>query len=246
MSEQYKQAIAELESFYGGNVLNGGILEATWISEMQKLPIQQIQIGIARCFKKNPRKYNYFPAPDEILDLARGSMPAQNSQAYATADLSKPALPAAYICLKGLKGLSPRSSSTSEGGISPEEAEANKKEILIARLFLASKSFLSKEEISDFFPKMRGFSFDELDQMLRVAKSPVITKGKLPSAHSLAISTFESLAAQASNTILDDMRKYLRSGIEKYRQKAIDWATNNGYQLVKKGGQIVDIREVEF
>jgi hypothetical protein len=229
MSEQYKQAIAELETFYGGNVLNGGILEATWISEMQKLPIQQIQIGIARCFKKNPRKYNYFPAPDEILDLAKGSVHAENSQAYATADLSKPALPVSY-----------------EGGISPEEAEANKKEILISRLFLASKSSLSKEEIDGFFPKMRGFPFDELKQMLLVAKSPVIAKSKFPSAHSSAISMFESLAAKASNTVLDDMRKYLRSGIENYRQKAIDWATNNGYQLVKKGGQVVDIREVEF
>jgi hypothetical protein len=57
---------------------------------------------------------------------------------------------------------------------------------------------------------------------------------------------YESLAAKASNAVLEDMRKYLQSGIENYRQKAINWATNNGYQLVKKGGKIVDIREVEF
>ena len=228
MSEQYKQAIAELETFYGGNVLNGGILEATWISEMQKLPIQQIQVGIARCFKKNPRKYNYFPSPDEILDLAKGSMHTENSQAYAAADLSKPALPASYE------------------GISPEEAEANKREILISRLFVASMRSLSKEEIDGFFPKMRNFPTCELEQMLKVAKSPVISKERFSSAHNSAINMLESLATQASNIILEDMRKYLQSGVENYRQKAIDWATNNGYQLVKKGGQIVDIREVEF
>jgi hypothetical protein len=221
--------LSELEEHYSGQVLNGKILENTWRNGLAKLSDQQLQIAVARCFQKHPRKYNYFPCVDDILELARGSMPTENAQAYQTADLSKPALPASY-----------------EGGISPEEAEANKKEILISRLFLASKSSLSKEEINGFFPKMREFSFHELEQMLLVAKSPVISKSKFSSAHSSAISMFESLATQASNIILEDMRKYLQSGVENYRQKAIDWATNNGYQLVKKGGQVVDIREVEF
>ena len=220
--------LSELEEHYGGQVLNGKILENTWRNGLAKLSDQQLQIAVARCFQKHPRKYNYFPCVDDVLNLARGSMPVENAQAYQTADLSKPALPAAYT------------------GVSPEDLEANKKEILISRLFLASKSSLSKEEIDSFFSKMREFSFHELEQMLLVAKSPVIAKSKFSSAHSSAINMFESLAAKASNTILDDMKKYLQSGVDNYRQIAIDWATNNGYQLVKKGGQIVDIREVEF
>jgi hypothetical protein len=230
MSEELlHSALREIEQFYGGVILNGGILESAWLDELEKLPLQQVQVAIARLFKNNPKKYGYFPSINDVLELARGSMPAENSQAYASADLSKPALPASY-----------------EGGISPEEAEANKKEILISRLFLASNSSLSKEEINDFFPKMREFSFHELEQMLLVAKSPVISKGKFSTAHSAAVSMYESLEAKASNAVLEDMRKYLRSGIENYRQKAINWATNNGYRLVKKGGKIVDIREVEF
>lgn len=181
MIEQHKQAIAELECFYGGNVLNGGILEATWISEMQKLSIQELQVAIARCFKKHPRKYNYFPSPDEILEFARGSVPAENSQAYQKGDLTKPPLPACE-------------------GISPEEAEATKREILISRLFLASMKSLNEQEKDNFFPRMRKFSTHDLEQMVLTANSPVIIKQKL-SAYSTALNMFESLAIQASNSM---------------------------------------------
>ena len=50
----------------------------------------------------------------------------------------------------------------------------------------------------------------------------------------------------SGNVVLIDMQKYFHSGSEKYRQAAIDWAIENGYQLVKKNGQVVDIKEVEF
>ena len=48
--------------------------------------------------------------------------------------------------------------------------------------------------------------------------------------------------------ICPDMRKYLRSGSDVLRQKAIDWASEplNQCQLVKKNGQIVDIKWVDF
>lgn len=50
----------------------------------------------------------------------------------------------------------------------------------------------------------------------------------------------------SGNVVFEDMKKYFHSGSEKYRQTAIDWAVKNGYQLVKKNGQVVDIKEVEF
>lgn len=225
--ELLRNALREIEQFYGGVILNGGILESAWLDELEKLSLQQVQVAIARLFKNNPKKFGYFPSINDVLELARGSMPSENSQAYATADLSKPALPTSY-----------------EGSISPEEAEANKKEILISRLFLLRKSSLPEEEAEGFFFRMRQCYLHELEQMLLVANSPVISSSK--SAHSAAVNIFESLVTQATNTVLEDMRKYLKSGVENNRQKAIDWAERNGYQLVKKGGKIVDIMEVEF
>ena len=219
--------LSELEEHYGGQILNGKILENTWRNGLSKLSDQQLQIAVARCFQKHPRKYNYFPCVDDILELARGSMPAENAQAYATPDLSKPALPTSY-----------------EGSISPEEAEASRKEVLISRLFLLRKSSLPKEEAEGFFFRMRQCYLHELEQMLLVANSPTISNGK--SAHSAAVDVFESLVTQATNTILEDMRKYLKFGTEDHREKAIRWAIDNGYQLVKKGGKVVDIIEVEF
>ncbi|ARV58086.1 hypothetical protein BZZ01_05050 [Nostocales cyanobacterium HT-58-2] len=49
-------------------------------------------------------------------------------------------------------------------------------------------------------------------------------------------------------TILEDMRKYLLSGSDTYRQIAIDWASDpkNGCELVKVNGRVVDIKEIEF
>ena len=225
--ELLRNALREIEQFYGGVILNGGILESAWLDELEKLPLQQVQVAIARLFKNNPKKFGYFPSINDVLELARGSMPSENAQAYATADLSKPALPTSY-----------------EGSISPEEAEASRKEILISKLFLLRKSSLPEEEAEGFFFRMRQSHLHELEQMLLVANSPTISNSK--SARSAAANVFESLMTQTTNTVLEDMRKYLKSGVENNRQKAIGWAEKNGYQLIKKGGKIVDIMEVEF
>lgn len=50
------------------------------------------------------------------------------------------------------------------------------------------------------------------------------------------------------NALFEDMRKYFHSGSQKYRQVAIDWASDsrNGCKLVKKGAEVVDIEQVEF
>ncbi|WP_199326332.1 hypothetical protein [Nostoc parmelioides] len=53
---------------------------------------------------------------------------------------------------------------------------------------------------------------------------------------------------QDEEAVLQDMRKYLHSGSDVLRQRAIDWATDpiNQCQIVKKNGQIVDIQWVDF
>jgi hypothetical protein len=148
MSE-HKRAIAELESFYGGNILNGGILEATWISEMQKLSIQQLQVAIARCFKKHPRKYNYFPSPDEILELGRGSLPAENSEIYKV-------------------------QSTNNLQIPPEDDQKAYKRGLIGRLYLhlKNKKRVGKGELErqDFYEKFEEYSIEELSNLLEIER----------------------------------------------------------------------------
>ncbi|UKP00973.1 hypothetical protein [Nostoc sp. UHCC 0870] len=53
---------------------------------------------------------------------------------------------------------------------------------------------------------------------------------------------------QDEEAVLQDMRKYLHSGSDVLRQKAIDWACDpiNQCQLVKRNGQVVDINWVDF
>jgi hypothetical protein len=151
MSE-HKRAIAELESFYGGNILNGGILEATWISEMQKLSIQQLQVAIARCFKKHPRKYNYFPSPDEILELGRGSLPAENSEIYKVQSINNLQLP-------------------------PEDDQKAHKRGLIGRLYLCLKikKRVGKTELEkqDFYKKFESYSIEELSNLLEIERPEI-------------------------------------------------------------------------
>ncbi len=50
------------------------------------------------------------------------------------------------------------------------------------------------------------------------------------------------------NALFEDMQKYFHSGSEKYRQVAIDWASDstNGCELVMQNGKVVDIKQVEF
>jgi hypothetical protein len=149
-SEQYKRAIAELETFYGGNVLNGGILEATWMSEMQKLSIQQLQVAIARCFKKHPRKYNYFPSPDEILELGRGSLPAENSEIYKVRSIND------HLQLP------------------PEDDQEVYKRVLIERLYLCLKlkKRVGKTELEkqDFHEKFESYSIEKLSNLLEIER----------------------------------------------------------------------------
>lgn len=48
--------------------------------------------------------------------------------------------------------------------------------------------------------------------------------------------------------LLEDMKKYLNSGLDELRQRAINWASNpeNGCELVRVEGRVVDIQEVDF
>lgn len=70
--QDFKDAVSELQSFYGGNILNGGILESAWYETLKHFPLHRLQSAIARCFKKHPRAYNFFPSCDQILEFGQG------------------------------------------------------------------------------------------------------------------------------------------------------------------------------
>jgi hypothetical protein len=178
-SEELRNALQEIEKFYGGTILNGGILESAWISELEKIPLQQVRIAIARCFKNNPKKYSYFPSINDILEFANNGMPQENRQAYQYIDPSQLALPAA-------------------SGVSPEETQATKKEIAISRLYLLSCSWLSPEEKATFHQRMRGFEIHQIERMISTAKAaPSRQKNRLEVAHQAAIQYFENLVKQS-------------------------------------------------
>lgn len=172
--------LSELEEHYGGQILNGKILEFAWRNGLAKLSDQELQMAIARCFQKHPRKYNYFPCVDDILELADNGMPQENRQAYMTVDPSQLALPPGYT------------------GVSPEETEATKKEIAIARLYLLSAPWLSPEEKGTFHERMRAFEYPEIQQMISTAKVvPPRQKKRLEVAHQAAIQYFENLVKKS-------------------------------------------------
>lgn len=179
-SEELRNALREIEAFYGGTILNGGILESAWISELESLPLQQVRIAIARCFKNNPKKYSYFPSINDILEFANNGMPQENRQAYRPIDPSQLALPAAYT------------------GVSPEETQATKKEIAISRLYLLSSPWLSPEEKATFHERMRAFEYSQIQEMISTAKTaPSSQKKRLEVAHQAAIQYFENLVKRS-------------------------------------------------
>lgn len=179
-SEELRNALQEIEKFYGGTILNGGILESAWISELEKIPLQQVRIAIARCFKNNPKKYSYFPSINDILEFADNGMPQENRQAYRSVDPSQLALPPGYT------------------GVSPEEAEATKKEIAISRLYLLSTAWLSPEEKATFHQRMRAFHLPQIEQMISTAKTaPSSQKKRLEVGKQAAIQYFENLVKKS-------------------------------------------------
>lgn len=159
--ELLRNALREIEQFYGGVILNGGILESAWLDELEKLSLQQAQVAIARLFKNNPKKYGYFPSINDILELARGSLPAENSEVFKVHSINNLQLP-------------------------PEDDQKAHKRGLIGRLYLhlKAKKRVGKTELEkqDFYEKFEKYSIEELSNLLEIerpekTKSNLITPG---------------------------------------------------------------------
>lgn len=152
--QDFKDCIAELQNFYGGNVLNGGILEATWYESLKYLALPKLQNAIARCFKKHPRAYNFFPAADQILEFALyperppGECVKQNFQVSS--------LP------------------SSEERMTPEQkADAVLRGRLVARIILHSTGYMTIEQKDALIEQLKLKETHELEAIASVsARSP--------------------------------------------------------------------------
>jgi hypothetical protein len=144
--------LSELEEYYGGQILNGKILENTWRNGLARLSDQQVQIAVARCFQKHPRKYNYFPCVDDILELARGSLPAENPEIYKVQSINNLQIP-------------------------PEDDQKAHKRGLIGRLYLCLKikKRVGKTELEkqDFYKKFESYSIEELSNLLEIERPEI-------------------------------------------------------------------------
>jgi hypothetical protein len=152
--EDFEVCIQELEGFYNGSVLNGGILEAAWYNTLKHLSLGQLQSAIARCFKKHPRAYNFFPSSGQILEFAQGEYRPPGESVVG--DFTLPALP------------------SHEERLTPEQiAELSYRGRLTARIVLNSRGYMSVEEKEKLIEQLKLKETHELEAIAKVsAKVP--------------------------------------------------------------------------
>jgi hypothetical protein len=108
----------------------------------------------------------------------------------------------------------------------------------------------------------------ENSKKLKLACKLLVIKGvKIPPLHKTSVTELEAILEGCkksqmkvvvldkndklqtpANALFQDIRAYFFSGSERYRQMAIDWASDptSGCELVYKNGRVIDIKEVEF
>ena len=115
----------------------------------------------------------------------------------------------------------------------PEEVEfwANRKPNVVP---LAKKLPVSHEELAAASSAIEALKAKKVEENKTKKLTP--------------ITEIVSPPIQDDEAVLQDMRKYLHSDSDVLRQKAIDWADNpiNQCQIVKKNGQIIDLKWVDF
>jgi len=72
--------LQELEIFYGKEMTP--FAKEVFRQRLQKLAEEELITAVANCFCKYPAQYRFFPSADLLLELAKGSQPQENHQAY--------------------------------------------------------------------------------------------------------------------------------------------------------------------
>jgi hypothetical protein len=149
--QEFDSCMKELESFYGGTILNGGIMEATWFGTLKHLSLGQMQIGIGRCFKKHPRQYNFFPSADQILEFAQGEYrpPGENVKQ----NFSAPSLP------------------SQEARMTPDQIDEKcYRGRLTARIIVACTGYMSPDEKNKLIDQLKDTPTHELERIAETSK----------------------------------------------------------------------------
>ncbi|MEH1821516.1 MAG: hypothetical protein V7L31_20955 [Nostoc sp.] len=144
--QDFKDSVSELQSFYGGNILNNGILEAAWYETLKHLSLPRLQNGIARCFKKHPRAYKFFPSSGQILEFAQGEYRPPGE--CVMGNFSLPVLP------------------SHEDRLTPEQiAELSKRGRLVARIILNCTGYMTSERKETLIEQFKTTPTHELERI---------------------------------------------------------------------------------
>lgn len=144
--QDFKDAVSELQSFYGANILNGGILEAAWYETLKHLSLGRLQNGVARCFKKHPRAYNFFPSVGQILEFAQGEYRPPGE--CVMGNFSIPALP------------------SHEARLSADQiAELSKRGRLVARIILNCTGYMTSDRKEELIEQFKSTPTYELERI---------------------------------------------------------------------------------
>ncbi|MEH1828249.1 MAG: hypothetical protein V7L22_23430 [Nostoc sp.] len=144
--EDFKAAVGELECFYDGVILNGKILESAWYETLKNLSLAQLQNAIARCFKKHPRAYKFFPSSGQILEFAQGEYRPPGE--CVMGNFSLPVLP------------------SHEDRLTPEQiAELSKRGRLVARIILNCTGYMTSERKEALIEQFKTTPTHELERI---------------------------------------------------------------------------------
>ena len=170
----------------------------------------------------------YFPkAPREIITLWDDSgkdRPSEN-----------------YLSLPSTEDRLSREQKEELDNMSLEDMAENRKKIPLILAIAKTWNGLNSKERLERINELCKHPASELQMMFETCRKSdrLKTASRLNNRHQLKATQYSTV---------EDMRKYLHSSSDKYRQLAIDWASDpkNGAKLVKNGSKVVDIREIEF
>ncbi|MHC5827737.1 MAG: hypothetical protein ACYT04_70605, partial [Nostoc sp.] len=121
-----------------------GILESAWYGTLKHFSLHQLQGAIARCFKKHPRAYNFFPSCDQILEFGQGEYRPPGESVMG--DFTLPTLP------------------SHEDRLSPEQiSELSKRGRLVARIILNSTGHMTPEKKEQLIEQFKTTPTHELE-----------------------------------------------------------------------------------
>ncbi|WP_445634604.1 hypothetical protein NSTC745_06426 [Nostoc sp. DSM 114161] len=177
--QDFKDSVSELQSFYGANILNGGILEAAWYETLKHLSLGRLQNGIARCFKKHPRAYNFFPSAEQILEFAQGEYRPPGE--CVMGDFTLAALP------------------SHEDRLTPEQiAELSKRGRLVARIILNCTGHMTSDRKEQLIEQFKTTPTHELERIAKVSELTRKTGGTVNNIADILSRMEEEISAKSA------------------------------------------------